>query len=263
MSVLTLPEPTNWTGGQRRVVWMIVGTVVFMSWFCYLAVRAALRGNYLTTIGLGGFVGFPLLAAAALGLVACGLTSLRAGYDHSGTTLRADKVFEWSMYAGMVAAIVGGTVLAVFLPRGAIDLDVSRGWQLFAPILLVPAVVISVRGLFSAYKRGGVGYVRLTPAGLDIANIFSNDIIEWDDVVAITDHSEEKKTRKAIVLGLKDGSEKILDGTDFYVPRGVGLYWMVRHYWLYPDDRTELVDGRALERLKAGRFDVETGDSKA
>jgi hypothetical protein len=29
---------------------------------------------------------------------------------------------------------------------------------------------------------------------------------------------------------------------------------MVRHYWRHPDDRSELTDGRALERLRDEPF---------
>jgi UDP-N-acetyl-D-mannosaminuronic acid transferase (WecB/TagA/CpsF family) len=75
--------------------------------------------------------------------------------------------------------------------------------------------------------------------------------------VAVDDHSEtNKKTRKAIVLRIEDGTEKTIDGADFYVPNGIGLYWMVRHYWRHPDDRVELTDDRALRRLEEGRFDT-------
>jgi hypothetical protein len=257
VSILNLPEPTNWVGSWRRIALVIAGTYVFVGWFVYLACRAAVRGDYLTAVGVGTFVGFPIVLVTALGYVAGGWTSLRTGNDATGTKIHADRIFEWSMYLGIASFTVGATLIAIFLPRGMIDLSVTRGWRLAAPIVLVPAVIFAVRGLYTAYKRGGMGYVKLTPAGLDIANIISNDIVEWDDVVAIHDHSEDKKTRKAAVLTLKDGEEKIIDGLDFYVPRGAPLFWMVRHYWLHPDDRTELVDGRALDRLKAGRFEVE------
>ncbi|MET4430822.1 hypothetical protein ABIA65_004133 [Mycolicibacterium sp. 624] len=260
---MPLPEPLNWRDSWHRLAWLSLGTVAFVAWFVYVAGRAAVRGDYLTAVGVGAFVGCPIVLVGMLGYVAGGWTSLRARRDATGTKLVADKIFEWCGYLGFALFIVGGAVLAIFIPRGTIDLDVSRGWQLATPIVLVPAVVFAVRGLLTAYKRGGVGYVKLTPAGLDIANILSNDIVEWDDIVKMVDHSEEKKTRKAAVLSLRDGSERIIDGLDFYVPRGVGLYWMIRHYWLHPDERTELVDGRALERLKAGRFDVETGDARA
>lgn len=263
MSVLNLPEPVNWLGGRRRLLWLGTAILFLSSGCAFWAARALWRGYYLTTIGLSGIVVPPLLAMLAVLLVDLGRTSLRASHSGTGTTLRPDRAFSACMYAVFVVAIIGGSVLAVFVPTGTLEFPVTRGWRIITPIVLVPAVVIAARGLFSAYRRGGVGYVRLTPAGLDIANIFSNDIVEWDDIEAITDHSEDQKSRKAAVLTLRDGSEKIIDGLDIYVPEGAGLYWMIRHYWLHPDDRTELVDGRALERLQAGRFDVdETGDSK-
>jgi hypothetical protein len=257
VSILTLPEPAGWNRSWRTVAWMSAGTVAFVAWFVYVAVRSAFRGHYLTTVGVGAVVAFPLVLVAVMVFVAGGFTSLRAGYDATGTKLRADATFEWTGYLGFVAFIIGGTVLAIFLPRGMIDLSATRGWRLAASILLVPAVVFALRALFTAYKRGGAGYVKLTPAGLDIANIFFTEIVEWDDIVKVADHSEQKKnTRKAIVLGLKDGSERVIDGLDFYVPRGTALYWMIQHYWSHPDDRGELVDGRALQRLEQGRFEV-------
>jgi hypothetical protein len=55
---------------------------------------------------------------------------------------------------------------------------------------------------------------------------------------------------------LRDGTEKTIDGAYLYVPNGAGLYWMVRHYWRHPEDRVELIDHRALERLRDGQFDL-------
>ena len=42
-----------------------------------------------------------------------------------------------------------------------------------------------------------------------------------------------------------------------YAPNGAALYWMVRHYWKHPEDRAELTDGRALERLRTEQFEAE------
>ena len=58
------------------------------------------------------------------------------------------------------------------------------------------------------------------------------------------------------MLRRRDGTEKTIDGCDFYVPEGAGLYWMVRHYCRHANDRPELVDGRAVARLGEGRFDT-------
>jgi hypothetical protein len=41
------------------------------------------------------------------------------------------------------------------------------------------------------------------------------------------------------------------------VPNGAALYWMIRHYWLHPENRIELTDGRALERLRNEDFEPE------
>lgn len=257
MSVLTMPEPANWSTGRARVVWICGAVAVVLSGSVYWAVRAVLRGEYLTVIGLSGIVVFPLLMVMALALVMLGRTSLRGSFDSSGSTLRTDRTFEGCFYVGLVATIVGGAVLVRYLPTGTLAIPMSRGWQIFSPALVVVAIVFAVIGLVSAWRRGGLGYVKLTPAGVDIANILSTQSVRWDDIVGVADYSDvNTKTRKAIVLRLEDGVEKVVDGADFYAPRGAGLYWMVRHYWRHPDKRAELTDGRALERLSGQRFDV-------
>ncbi|WP_155948731.1 hypothetical protein [Mycobacterium sp. URHB0044] len=48
-----------------------------------------------------------------------------------------------------------------------------------------------------------------------------------------------------------------MNGAVFYVPNGVALYWTVRYYWRHPDDRAELMAGRAAEWFRDGRFAVE------
>jgi hypothetical protein len=101
-----------------------------------------------------------------------------------------------------------------------------------------------------------VGYVKLTPAGIEIADIFTTTPVAWKDVESIDDHAESKKSRKAVVIKHSGGTESVIDGADFYVPNGVGLYWAVRHYWRHPEDRVELGDVRALQRLSEGRLDV-------
>lgn len=97
----------------------------------------------------------------------------------------------------------------------------------------------------------------MTPAGVENTDVIRTKFYAWDDIDDVLDTPEKKRTRKAIVLALNDGSEVIIEGADLYVPRGVGLYWMVRHYWRHPEDRAELTDGRAHERLIEERFGVD------
>jgi hypothetical protein len=256
MSVLMFPEPQDWRSGQRKSGWAIVGLLVICGWVVYSGAEATLRGHYLTTAVVVGWVAPLLTALAALALFARGRISLRANFDATGTTIKPDLRISVLLLVGFVVFIPAGALYAVFVPLGAIDLSMSRGMQIFSPILMASAVVIALIGLIMAWRRGGMGYLKLTESGVDYANIASTKSIPWESVVAVQGHSEAKKTRKALVLCMGDGTEEVVDGLDLYVPNGVGLYWMVRHYWRHADDRAELADGRALERLRDGRFDL-------
>jgi hypothetical protein len=211
---------------------------------------------------LEAFVGvgfeFPfLLLLIALQFVARGHTSLRADHDSAGTALRPDRTFNVLVLSTILFMILVLTIFVIFTLTGDLHMFATRRRQAIAVVSACFAVGIGVSGLLTAWRRGGVGYVKLTPTGLEIADIKNTESVAWDAITEVADHSEtNKKTRKAIVLRFADGTEKTIDGADFYVPNGVGLYWMVRHYWRHADDRVELTDGRALERLHEGRFDT-------
>ena len=57
---------------------------------------------------------------------------------------------------------------------------------------------------------------------------------------------------------LKDAKPIVFANADRFASSfGAALYWMVRHYWKRPENRAELTDGRALERLHNEQFDSE------
>ncbi|KUI27334.1 hypothetical protein [Mycobacterium sp. GA-2829] len=233
----------------------VVAVLVFLPGVVY-AGRAAMRGHYLTALALTCLVACPVLLVVALQLVRSGRTSLRAEQDSSGTMLLPDKRFSVLTLMGLALAIVGFLVIAVATPLRTLDIPMSDGMRTFSPFVAGFGAVVGVVGLITGWRRGGVGYIELTPSGIDIANIAYTESVDWADIDDVTDTADTKKTRKAVVLRLRDGSEKVIDGADFYVPQGVPLYWMVRHYWGHADDRRELVDGRALERLECARFET-------
>ena len=259
MSVLNTPEPGGWRARRNTVRWVLLGAVAISALIVFWGAAAMVRGHYLTTVVAFGWAFFPLAAVAALMLASFGGTSLRADYDSTGTTVLPDRSFSVLFFTGLVVLIPSGVLFVIFVPRGEIDIPMSRGMQIFSPVLMASAVLVAVFGLISAWRRGGVGYLRLTSTGIDNANIVFTKSIDWDDIVNITDTSQTKRTRKAIVLCLQDGSEEVIEGADLYVPRGAALYWMMRHYWAHPDDRSELIDGRAVERLRDERFETDSG----
>ena len=257
MSVLTLPEPANWPAGRRRVTRLNLIFTGFFAVGLFVGARRLLLGDPLAAfVAIALLVPF-ILALIAVQLVSRGHTALRATHEPSGTTLRPDRTFSSLMLVLFGSFIPIGLVVVIFTLTGDLHLFASKRGQTSAVVGMSLVAATAISALITAWRRGGVGYVKLTPSGLDIADIKRTESVAWDHLITVDDHSESNtKTRKAIVLRLRDGTEKTIDGADFYVPNGVGLYWMVRHYWRHADDRVELTDGRALKRLEQGRFDT-------
>jgi len=259
VSILNLPEPANWSKAGARLV---VAGIVVLAGLVYFLVRgilAGLRGNLLTTVLVLGIVTFPVLMMAALALAATGKTQLRTSGDATGFTVFPDKRFSMLYFTGMAVLAPSAILFAVFVPQGAIDIPMSRGMQVFSPVLFVTAAVIAIGALILGVRREGVGYLRFTPSAIEIADVLKTREVEWDDIVDVRDHSDTKdgnKTGRSVVLCLRNGGEAVIGALNMYVPTGVPLYWMVRHYWRHPEDRAELRDSRALDRLRAGRFDL-------
>lgn len=256
MSVLELPDPAGWRGGQRFVAVAIVATAGVVTFYAYLGVAAATRGKYLTTAVTIGWAAFLLSFIAAMLLVALGRTTARTTSDATGFTIRPDRRFSAVMLIGIAAVIPSCALFTVFAPFGAIEFANTRLSQTIWPVATGFLVFIGISGLITAWRRGGIGHVMLTPAMIENADILKIRVFEWDDVVDVADHAESRRARRAVVLRMKDGHEEIISVTDIYLPRGAALYWLVRHYWKHPEDRMELVDDRAAKRLRDGRFDL-------
>ena len=256
MSLLKLPEPDGWSGGRTFLALAVAVSVVVAVAYCTLGVAAATRGNYLTLAVTLGWSAFLLTFSWAIALVGTRRTTLQTTSDATGFTLWPDRRFTRIVLVGVVAALPSSILFAVFAPVGGIEFASTTLLRTALPIGAGFAAFVGIAGLITAWRRGGVGHVKLTPAMIESADILSTRACEWDDVVDGADHAETRKARRAVVLRLRDGKEEIISVADIYVPGGVALYWLVRHYWRHPEDRTELVDTRATERLRDGRFDL-------
>ena len=254
MSVLTLPEPQGWVSSGRRLVLVTVAGLAPAVGAFGFGLRALLRGSYLTALVMCVLGASFVLVVVALQFVRRGSTALRAEHDSTGTVLFPDRRFSALVVVSLLLATLSMLAIAVAVPRGVLDIPMSGGLRIASTFVAGFGALVGAAGLFTGWRRGGVGYVGLSPDGVDIANIVNTESVDWDDIAQVTDTAQGKKTRKAVVLQLQDGSEKVIDGADLYVPGGTTLYWMVRHYWLHAEGRSELVDGRALERMSEGRF---------
>ncbi|MCH9728307.1 MAG: hypothetical protein K0U84_01245 [Actinomycetia bacterium] len=181
---------------------------------------------------------------------------LRATSDSAGTVLRPEPWVGILLWVTFGAVVSSGVLYLIFAPLDSVDIELSTFRQIRNPQLIGAAVVLAVIGLV-AYTRRGPGHVLLSPEGFEIRDILHTKGGSWTDVADITDNAPKPKTRQPIVLVMKDGQQRIIQSADGYAPNGAALYWMVRHYWRHPEDRDELTDGRALERLRTEAFNPE------
>lgn len=256
MPELNLPEPTRWRASRWSLP--LAGVLGFgiAAVYAALGFTAATRGNYLTAMVSVGWVFFLLVFLAAVLLVGSGRSEARITSDATGFSLRPDRRFTILMLVGIIASIPSAAVFAVCAPLGLIEFANTRMLQTIGAGGAAFVVLTAVSGLVGAWRRGGVGHVKLTPATIETADILATRTFEWDDVLDVVDHAESQKSPRAVALRLRDGREEIISFANIYVPRGVALYWLVRHYWLHPEDRMELVDSRVDERFREGRFDL-------
>lgn len=256
MSLLELPDPPDWRR-SKGIGWVLVLlSFVVAGVYCVLGAAAALHGSYLTTAVSVGWAAFLLLLALVAGLVMAGRLVPQIDSERMGLTLRPDRVFSVLILAGVVATIPSTLIFVVFAPMGAIDFATTRALRVFWPICAAMLLVIVITGLVRAWRRGGVGHVTLTPAMVENADVMKTMLFEWDDVVEVCGHAESMRAHRPVVLRLRNGDEAVIGNANVFVPGGAALYWMVRHYWRHPEDRGELVDDRALQRLRQGQYDL-------
>jgi hypothetical protein len=254
--VKPLPEPRNWDDKNLTVVLglLLFGAsgVVAAAW----TVGALGRGDFLTAAITAGGTVFTLGTCAALVVTRFKQVPLRGSADMDGTVLRPDPLGAALTCITFAAVVPSGVLYVIYVPKRVIDIPLSRGEQIFTPILIGFLVALAVGGLI-AYARRGPGYLLLSPQGFEIRELVSTKRGSWSEVTDVTDNAPGVKARHPIVILTKDGQPQIIQGASGYAPNGAALYWMIRHYWKHPENRAELADGRALERLRNEQFEAE------
>jgi hypothetical protein len=117
-------------------------------------------------------------------------------------------------------------------------------------IAAIGVTLTGITNLWSLFKRGGNSIQRLSPRGFELSQGVSSVNGEWDDVVEMADRRPGKRPpiRATLVVTFSDGKVRT-QAIDSYTPGGEALRRLVRYYWINPDRRDELTDGRAIERL--------------
>ena len=157
----------------------------------------------------------------------------------------------------LIGAAFGSGLYVVFIPHGVTELPFAApGRGLVNQSLMGSLLVLSLIGLAALVKRREPGYLRIGRDGVENADIFRTRTARWEDIVDITDKAD-KRSRIPIVLILRDDKPIVVPNAASYAAGSSALYWMVRHYWKHPENRIELTDGWALERLRTEQFEAE------
>ena len=249
-------QPANWTSGLSPLA--ILGMFVCIGAAVYSVaetVVAVTRGSALAASTAGGLAVFFMGILGSLAVTLFVPAANYSDYDSAGTTVRVHPAIVWLYAVALCGAAIGSSLYLWSVWRGIRDLPfTSTGDGRVARTLLIALLVLSVTGLIALARSRESGYLRLGISGVGYGDLFRTRSARWEDVVDIADKAD-MRSRSAIVFHLRNGRPIVVANADRFSSGGSALYWMVRHYWQRPDDRSALVDGRALERLRDDGFD--------
>jgi hypothetical protein len=214
------------------------------------------NSEYLSTVVVTGFAVFAFGMIAMMVIVATRRVRPRATRDDVGTTFRPDRKVDGLLAASTFGAFVAMAVYAVFAPLGMLDIPVPRGDQRYFAFACAAGVVMGIFSLRQILRRRGTSYLRMTVDSLEMGNTVSSAHRSWDDVIDVADRPQNgRQPSGTTYITTADGRTRRLP-SDWYTPGGHGLRELVRFYWQHPEQRQELNDGRAMERLETGSGDA-------
>lgn len=218
------------------------------------AFLTVLRGEYLTSLAVAatGLSFFAFLAHFVI--VKSGRVYSRATFDSTGTTVRPDRRTELLMLCSTATNVIGFGMFAVLQPIGKLDISVPPQFRYSLPFVAALTALFALRLLFRIIRRGGMGYLHLTPTGFEFVQGPRPQSGQWTQVTDVTNRvpDAEPRTVSAIVITMTDGTHVTLDGAT-YTPDGSALRKLARSYWKNPGSRAELTNGEALQRLRTER----------
>lgn len=263
-----LPKPPHWTDpppSRFRVVLLVCAI---------LGVMAAL--SLATSAGRFGLAQVVLPVWAAVMLLASMTVARRrqskATSTDYGTTLYVDRSASRVLMVG-IGVLSALAILYSALVLAGLDMPplvVSRRHRhsSHATDPTESALFTGIFGLALAislpivWKRYTGNFLNLSPDGF-YAQEKPVKTGRWDDVLDILDFVPWADPALAptpnapltpIVFVMRDRSLQMLPSGSGYAPNGRAVFWMVRNYWLHPEERAELLNGVALNRLAQEEF---------
>ncbi|CRZ16398.1 hypothetical protein [Mycolicibacterium neworleansense] len=218
---------------------------------------AVVQGHYLTALIAVGATVFWLAPLRVWWIMPSVVA--RAVCDAEGTTIRVDRRVDILLFIGVLTGALALGAGGVLGAMNKLDIPLPPDIApMFAMAFIGPALVFVV-ALVLTVKRGGVGYIRLTAEGFKFVEAFSTASGEWAQVVDVTDKApEDMPAKNPVAMVMADGDVKMIKEPGLYSRDGRAILRFVRFYWQNIDDRVELTDGRALDRLRAVQLEEAT-----
>ena len=188
----------------------------------------------------------------------------RVSVEDSGTTWSSSPSRDIANFFVCLGLVVSAGALCVLGLTKRIHVPLLD--ELPAMYLAFGAVaLVASAALVSLARRGTSAYVRLTPDGFAFAYGFSPSTGHWSDVVAVTDdvlplrfgigrfkiEQPGGPAPCALTMVMVDGSKWGVPDGNYVATSGGALRELVRFYWQHPEQRGELTDSRAADRLSA------------
>jgi hypothetical protein len=218
---------------------------------CWLWAGAALKASSPVTVVAA--LGISLVWVFSIGIMmASNSVTPQGTYDESGTLLRPSAGVDKNLNRLMITGGVAMGLCFLAWPLGGLFVpwfpeDVAH----VIPMCCGAAAVVFLWSWRSIAKRGGLSYLSLTPEGFEFPRTFSMKSGRWEDVSLIDDKApNDTGFWIPMVFTMNDGAVLVFDSPGIYTPKGTALMEMVRFYWQHPEQRDELTDGRALQRLE-------------
>ena len=265
-----LPTPPHWRNvSQRRNLSMIL---IYASFGLLAAIS-------LLTAGPGFGIGqiFVLIWGICMVLVTVPLQRrkrLKATWNEYGSTFSRDRLAAKALMIGIgvLCAFEVGYAVLVFSGfdlgpwtvshrprhRGTASASDVRSSALWTAMF---ALAVSASLPF-IWRRFSGSFLNLSPTGF-YAQEKPVRQGNWDDVMDVLDFIPwadpslpplSQPPMSPIVFVMRDRSLQLLPSASAYAPDAAAVFWMVRNYWRRAEERVELTNGVAVDRLTRADF---------
>lgn len=246
-----LPAPEGW---KNRFLLYGFGLLVMGSlglFFAHKTVLAVQRTHWLAATICLAVVVISLIIEAGIVWVMMGRAKLRASVGTGGTTLRPAPVAKY-LVALMVTIVVGSGLFLMFGSQVQDDLAATARDRGKIVALLVGSLL--GLGFMVRTRRRPAPILRLSADGVEFSDTYTTFTLAWDEIRDITGCAPKGKTYRPVVFEVHaDAPPAVINNASAWAPDGAALFWLIRHYWLHREDRAELSNGVAIERLTDGR----------